>query len=410
MRRLALSLLAGAALAGVVSSGEAQAAAEAREEWTLVDSLPIALGTIPWETSVALRADTIYAAANIVSADSGRSVRGRSLALHRRPGAPMPLPPGDFMFAFAHGVIDRQGSYHLFWGESSDTIENPHPGPNYDVATLWHSVYSVGGWSKPAVVFSARRISWAGEPATITLDDRGRLHLAAPAWDSISSSRVIHARRDSGGWSITHIPGITAAYVTLLPGRSDTVSMVVSGAYRDFPSVFPHFQRNRLGILHSFNAGRSWGAPVLLEGLTSLEVYDLHGSVDGTGAMHLLWKGISDSSVVARVERFVSRDRGTNWSLAESLEFDGMMRLHQFAVGRCGVQMAATVMRDEYPALFSRPVVSSRHLRDRLSVRSAAVAAEGASVVLSVLAFGPGVGDHSWLLLKRNGCAVDGVR
>ncbi len=228
------------------------------------DEIPIALNgvaansLIRWP-SIAVRSDTAFVAANVfpIQGDSllprpaylGRlrqDTRGELVPLRE-----LPLPPGDFQFAYPRIVASSAG-LHLVWGEFALPPRTWSAWTQAPPTSLWHALLSGDSWSRPERIATSRWLGWNDESGDIALDSREAMHVVV--WIGDSTPRMLHLRLSGSALEASHLPYSGLNMETAIATRGDTV---VVGLVRQASDT------QRVMLFESTDQGRHWASAIV---------------------------------------------------------------------------------------------------------------------------------------------------
>ena len=253
---VALPPLAGLVLTSGASARSTLAYAEHHPAIFASDTVPgvPADQTLRWPSAV-MRRDTMYIAANMFPTKDV-SLRARPLVLLRAPGTPIPLPDGEFLFAYPKLVASHAGDLHLFWGEYDQIPTRPMW--SGWITRVWHARWARGRWSKPDEVIHAPVILWSEHDRQIVVDGNDRISLVIPAAMNGGTPTLVYVRGVAAEWS-THAFEQFANYASIaVTGPHSLMAAFVgpnAAVQRDHGSVF---------MTRSVDDGSHWTTPVVV--------------------------------------------------------------------------------------------------------------------------------------------------
>lgn len=316
--------------AGVVDSVLASALS-----WSAAETIPgIPTGSSIRSPFLARHADSIYIAANLFPVNALAGLWPRPAIVLRVPGNALPLPPGDFGFGFPKGVIDRYGTYHLFWSESTE----PASERRFRIPTassLWYSALVRGVWTAPQRLVKGSVLNWTTDQGTPIIDDADRLHVVITASLDGTRNATLYLRRLGKRWDIQQLSP-AATYATIVPWHHDTLVAAF---------IAPEKANRSGGYLiyaaSSTDAGARWSQPRRVAS-SGAAVATAPALVVGGRTLHLLWAQNTHGGTGPDALRYrYSKDAGRTWEAAE----DGAL-LHEgelafvAAASACGATAA----------------------------------------------------------------------
>jgi hypothetical protein len=319
--------------------------------------------TMHWP-SLAMAHDTMIVAANIFPSDAQMPTGKRRLAILRTPGRPLPLPAGDFSFAHPQLVIGARGALHLLWVEpnhSADTLSAwSSPG-----ASLWHSSYRNGAWSKPRQLLGGRFLIWASEGRAVVSDGAGRVHIVVPAALDDGQLAIVYLRLGDDGTVENEIrwPGGSQASLTSL--RHDSVLVAYSTA-----DSLTQRRGSTVLVRISGDRGGTWSAPLAVTRSDRRNVSP--PIVEQSGSeLHALWiEQTATNNPPAVVRGFISRSPFDRWSEVEPPSPTRGVPLRFLSAGtQCG-GYAALVEFIENPMSDARMRIAEVFIRDKHFIAS----------------------------------------
>jgi hypothetical protein len=284
--------------------------------------------TIRWP-SLATHRDTIYIAANLWPVQRGAAIGTRQMLLTRVPGGPIPLPPGRFLFAFPQGVLDRDGSYHLFWAEFRPGTVRATSWP-VNPATLWYAQWAAGVWTRPEKVAEGSALFWNGEQGHVVLDSTGAVHVIAAGFFQPNGFALLQLTHRDTSWARHTFP-MHALYASMTATNAGLVLSYVAADSAGGGATALRVQRS------TGNAGDSWehaelvaradrgglGSPILL-------------ARPGGGADLLWMASASPLATSQRLHYATLSDLGTHVSGEHSVEAQAVPGSLRAATTPCG--------------------------------------------------------------------------
>ena len=210
-------------------------------------------GQLRWPTADRFDNGWIIAA-NVFPSGWNTRIGHRCLYLvHSRTGV-LPLPDGDFLFAYPLVRATPDGALHLFWAEG---IESTRAGGwPYTFTAVWHAVFAGGRWAAPERVIGGKWLHWDSLSPQAVLDDSGRFHLVVTVADTgYGGEHTYHLMRGGAGWQ-RQDTGIAGSYLALAVLPGGRLVMVFVMGEQSSQAL------NQLYTQSSGDLGRSWGAPV----------------------------------------------------------------------------------------------------------------------------------------------------
>jgi hypothetical protein len=328
---------------------------------SVVFPLPIPSGgQMRWPTAAWFDNGWVIAA-NVFPYGTNALVNHRALYLvHSRTGF-LPLPDGDFLFAYPLVTSTPAGTLHLFWSEGPASLSPP--GWPYTFTAIWHATYAHGRWNTPERVVRAAWLSWDSRAPQVVADDRGRLHMVLAAADSGRPDEIYHLMHDITGWhkQSTGEHGLYPALASLSRGRLMMV-LVMSDT---------NARSSQLYSRASYDYGKTWSRPArVLPSADTSAAFKTQLRVVGD-SLYLSWIGEPTAEgEIWRLSRLkVTRDSFVdNWTSAtRSPPFAGVLINVTFAEHGCGhIRALAELLT---PAM--QPVVRElRVLGDQVLVES----------------------------------------
>ena len=288
-------------------------------------------GQLRWPTADRLDNGWVIAA-NVFPNGWNTRIGHRSLYLvHSRTGV-LPLPDGDFLFAYPLVRATPDGALHLFWAEGPASPRAS--GWPYRFTAVWHAVFARGRWAAPERVISGKWLHWDSLSPQAVLDDSGRFHVVVTVADTgYSGEHTYHLMRGDAGWQ-RQDTGIAGGYLALaiLPGGRLVMVFVMGEQSSQAP--------NQLYTQSSGDLGRSWGPPVRV--LAPADTSAAHfAKVRVVGdSIYLGWVGTEsrDGTVWSLTRRRVQRDGlADTWAVpVRSPAILGALANVTFAVSGCG--------------------------------------------------------------------------
>ncbi|HYD54554.1 MAG TPA: hypothetical protein VEA99_18110 [Gemmatimonadaceae bacterium] len=322
-RRRIVWLLPAVAASCLASRGGDATSVRLRVEPTTTQALPVPRGsTLRWPTA-AWHRDGWVVAANVFPNDD-RPVPRRALYLvHQRQGA-LPLPPGDFLFAYPDLIVDRAQRLHLFWAEAPPGSRALIPGWPIRHTQLWQATLRDGAWDTPRLVLEAEQVVWEGGAPRAALDAEGRLHLLVIVHDSTRLAAIVHLRHEGERWRQheTGLNGASAAIVAIGP----ELLVAYARGITNGPS-------NQLFTASSMDGGDHWGPSVRVVPAALLAQAHHPRLHVADGRVHLSW--YSDEAEGPRWHAAARRaDRG--WSPPRSSDPLGDVLFRHTLIAPCG--------------------------------------------------------------------------
>ena len=229
------------------------------------------------------------------------------MLLTRVPGGPLPLPLGPFLFAFPQGVLDRDGSYHLFWGEFRPGTVRATTWPA-NPATLWYARWAAGVWTTPEKVAEGSALYWNGEQGHVVLDSTGAVHVILAGFFQPNGFALLQLTHRDTAWARHTFP-MQALYASMTATKAGLVLAYVAADSAGGAATALRVQRS------TGNAGDSWEHADLVAradrgGLTSPILLPRTG-----GGVDLLWmESASPLATSQRLHYATLSDPGANVS------------------------------------------------------------------------------------------------
>jgi hypothetical protein len=247
--------------------------------------------------------DTVYIAANVFPTDGAVDIGRRAMVLARVPGQPLPLPDGDFTFAYP-SLVRRGESLDLFWGEFATAVVAPRDWLG-SVTAIWHAEFHRGKWTQPELVLHGYGIYWAEEQTwNVTVDDGGRLHVVVPAALIVGHVNLIHVAGVTGDWKTQDL-GFLANYASVVAMSANTLLVAYAAVSRpgDHGSIF---------TTKSSDGGAHWSPGVLLGSTPGRTMYSPELIRSGN-AVQLLWSSGPGNFTIDRMWYSRSDNVGQTW-------------------------------------------------------------------------------------------------
>ena len=335
---------------------------------TEVTSLPQPTGgSLRWPNMAWYRNGWVVAANVFPLARDGRIQRRDLYLTHTRTGA-MPLPSGDFLFAYPVLKVTRDGTLHLFWGEGpTETNGNGWP---YSMTAVWHSAFLQGSWSTPELIVSGEYLEWRPLATQVADDGGGGLLVVVDVAAPRRPDELQLFASRGGTWTLLHTGshGGTPAIARLPDGR--LVLVYMTGA-RGAP--------NQLLVRESGDEGRTWStAREVFSGPVREAAYwpQLHAEGD---TLFLGWyESRDDVNTSWNLAMAIAGPGALDWRLVARQAIEGVTFEPSFAAIGCGRVLA----------LLQSLSTTSAPLLTRVALRGEATGTERS---VEQLALAPGI-------------------
>lgn len=326
-------------------------------------------GSLRWP-SVARLGDDWIVAANVFPDDTVSAIPRRALYLVNTRTGRMPIPEGDFLFAYPMPITTPDGTLHLFWAEGK-TGPAPLNWP-LNLVAVWHATFQGDRWSRPEAVAQGQYVSWQARAPQVVLDDEGHLHFVASLAGSAQGEGIVHFVLVDHFWR-RHDTGIDEIYPSIASLGAGRMSLVTV-------RTDAHGQ-NQLIERRSTDNGVTWSPPqrVLSDSDTGPAYKPL---VRFAGdRLSLAWLGErSAKGSMWRVAHRLALD--AIWGAPATLEMSGVILNAPFATSRCGdaIALAEAIAPGGAP-LIQRLVeekgrITQRPFGDSLSLAPAVVVSD----------------------------------
>jgi hypothetical protein len=260
--------------------------------------------------SLARHGDSIYIAGNLFPVNARADLGPRPAIVLRVPGNALALPPGEFGFGFPKGVIDRRGTYHLFWSESTE----PASQRRFRIPTassLWYAALAHGVWTTPQRLVKGSVLNWTTDQGTPVLDDADRLHVVLTASLDGTRNTTLYLRRLGRRWEVQQLSP-AGTYATIVPWHSDTLVAVFIAPDRETRSG-----GYSIYAASSTDAGTRWSQPQRVAS-SGAAIATATALVIGGRTLHLLWaQSVHGGSGPGVLRHLYSIDAGMTWDAAE---------------------------------------------------------------------------------------------
>jgi hypothetical protein len=203
--------------------------------------------------------DTIYVAANVYPI-KGTAVGERPVYLARVPGGVMRAPSGKFQFVYPKILAASNGRIHLVWAEFDSARHDVLDWVGGRKTTLWHAVFTDGGWSTPREILRASALEWGKAAGALTTDRSGALHVVVWAWNP-KTSGVMHLREDSTDWLAEPIPYSSLSHETAIQALGDSILIAFVG------DSFGSSDTTGVSVVLSPNRGVTWTSSTVIHRL-----------------------------------------------------------------------------------------------------------------------------------------------
>jgi hypothetical protein len=253
--------------------------------------------------SLACVNDTVYIVANAFPTDVTADIGRRAMVIARVPGQPLPLPEGDFAFAYPR-LLRRRGGLDLFWAEFPTAASTPREWLG-KVTAIWHAEFIRGKWTRPELILRAYAINWAEQQsAIVAADDNARIHIVVPAALTGGATKLTHVAGVTGDWSTQDL-AVVATYTSIVV--MSTNKLVVAYAAPDGPG-----DHGSMFITKSSDDGAHW-SPGILVGPTPGKTAFAPELIRSGDVTHLLWSSGPGSMRLDRMWYSRSDDAGRTW-------------------------------------------------------------------------------------------------
>ena len=284
--------------------------------------------TIRWPALSGFR-DTLWVAGTAFPIEESAPIHRRGLILVRTPGEQVPIPPGDFLFAYPRVGHDGHGTLHLVWLESDDEDVLANSWMQLKFTSIWYSSFDGTRWSTPERILSAPRVAWGVEDGTLAVDAGGRIHVAAVVTNRAGTTSLFYLRRDNGSWSRRQFQRPVAYATAARWGGGNAVAIAytspVGGEAFDASSVF---------LITSDDAGEHWSEPALVSHSGNRLATVLTLKPDDYGGLHLVWGQNLVGGFEPQVLRHrVTRDGKSFQTYPDAPLSPGFLRYHLVADG-----------------------------------------------------------------------------
>jgi hypothetical protein len=298
-------------------------------------STPIGIVNVPtgrslrWP-SLSTANETVYVAGNLFPVDPKAPVGPRPLWITRIPGGDIPLPDGDFSFAFPRGAVDLNGNYHLVWAEPATRDQSRGlTAWLAPMGELWHAAFVAGKWSVPERILQGQTVNWHASNGSLAIDRSNRLHVIAPAAVRPGELALVYLRRSGESWTTREFLG-GAGHATLVSWEADSLLAIFTAAEArttgSVQGVFAYF---------SHDGGSSWSPRRTLSTSGKGAASALQAAYVG-GIIHVVWGQNLGSSYQPDVLRYyTSRDGGGSWKALPDAPTRPNATHFNLAVTRC---------------------------------------------------------------------------
>lgn len=284
--------------------------------------LPVG-GSLRWPNAAKYQNGWVVAA-NVYPQGAEAPVPRRALYLaHTRTGT-LPIPDGDFLFAYPLPIVAPDGALHLLWAEGTPSA-TPQAWPQR-LTAIWHAVYVEGHWSAPDPVVIAEQISWRPRAPQALMDDRGRLHVVTNVANANAPDEIHHFVLSERHWSDRGL-GDHGIYPAIASTGSGHFVLVTVNSPRIMNQLFERT---------STDYGVSWSAStrVLKASDTSAAYEPQLRAVDS--ALFLGWSGPERQGGSSwNVSRRAVAETAV-WDSPSSLFLPGILLQAPFTVSACG--------------------------------------------------------------------------
>jgi hypothetical protein len=254
-------------------------------------------------------------------------------------------PAGNFAYLYPRGAADEHDRLHVIWAEPANLVDASIARDRILVRPkrIWTAAYDpVTGWSAPELVdiplsgdYGLRwKKDWAGESLGSANSAQG---IAIDEMQRAYGSPLQYLSLSSGGWSRMALP-VPRGAVYVSVARTESRILV---SYAGVAEASPVQRRqggtvtdaNSVFVLVSNDAGRTWGAPILVQRSGRQPAHQIQLLVGPSGNLHLVWK--QEGNDGALIRHVLSTDNGSTWSpasdLAPTVQFENLRAV----VDRC---------------------------------------------------------------------------
>ena len=253
-------------------------------------------------------------------------------------GRRLPLPPGDFLFAYPKLVVDGEQRLHLLWGHAEGR-------PAFlawpDALTeVWHASYDGKRWTSPERILKRRTVRWRDGPGQVVTDSRGTIHVIVPGMLPRGTQPVVHLRLARARWE-SHEIETYASSASLIALGGDSLLAALVGV-----DTALRASHNLLMIARSGDRGRTWTRPSAIGSLDKMGArLPLLEARDGV--VHLSWLQARSNALGDEDIRFASsRNSGATWSLSAASRISGVPMAHWLSIDGCGSPHAIVSLFD----------------------------------------------------------------
>jgi hypothetical protein len=258
--------------------------------------------------SLATTHDTLVVAAVLSPIGSTPERVPRGIVM-RYPGSILPLPSHAERFAFPRGVTDKNGTYHVIWGENPDTTYDDFP-----IRELWHSEWNNGRWSRSERIVDASTVRWAGDQGSVVVNSDNTIGVLVSVVRKLYHNTVFYVDGRTGQWRTQDLEHFATYVAIAAEGRRLVAALVGPDPVSRHSSVY---------AVSSSDHGRTWSAPSVIGWVTSPYARSVSMAVNPAG-LHVVWaepvRRATDSVVV---RHFTSRLSRSTWSEQSSVRIAG---------------------------------------------------------------------------------------
>jgi len=288
-------------------------------ESELLGGIPKGYG-LRWP-SLATTHDTLVVAA-VLSPIGSTPERVRPGIVMRYPGSILPLPSHAERFAFPKGITDRNGTYHVIWGENPDSTHGDFP-----IRELWHSEWRNGRWSPSERIVGASAVRWAGDQGSVVINPDNTIGVLVSAIRNVYHNTVLYIDGRTGQWRTQDLERFGTYVAIATEGRRIVAALVGPDPVSRHSSVY---------AVSSSDHGRTWSAPRVIARVTSPYARSVTMAVNSAG-VHVVWtepvQRATDSVVV---RHFTNGPGRPIWTEEASLRVAGSNILRMAVVsGAC---------------------------------------------------------------------------
>jgi hypothetical protein len=293
--------------------------------------------TLRSPSTVTYKGQTLIAG-NLVAITETGPRPGTPAIILTESGRRVPLPPGDFIFAYPKLIVDGELRLHLLWAHAEG-----RPGfltwPDA-LTEVWHASYDGMRWSTPEKLLKRRTVRWRDGPGQVIADSRGTVHVIVPGMLPDGTQPVVHLRLTRGRWEAHNIRTF-ASTASLVSLGGDSLLAALVGVDTALPE-----SHNLLMLARSGDRGRTWTRP------SAISTFDKKGArlpllEARDNVVHLSWLQSRSEALGDEDIRFASsRDTGVTWSPSSEGRITGVPMAHSLFLDRCGSPHAIVSLYD----------------------------------------------------------------